>query len=133
MTATMTTTSALQPQPQSHVETHLQPPPPSSTIIPIHYHNNSKESSSSSSLPLAEWAMIELNGELLPPIELPTSDDNDDDNDAQRPSKKSKLELGIIKMEGKVRQQKNGYEINNFVRVVLIPRQICVRGCTHKS
>ena len=63
--------------------------------------------------------MIELNGELLPPIELPTSDDNDDDNDAQRrPSKKSKLELGLIKMEGKV-SQKNGYGIK-FCACVII-------------
>jgi hypothetical protein len=45
-----------------------------------------------------EWALVELNGELLAPIELP-----DADSTRRILGQEGQMELGLVKLEGKVR------------------------------
>ena len=98
---------------------------PPSIVIPITCNNingnNNKENDGGSCCPAGsnnttttksspvappEWAMIELNGELLPPIDITT---NSSDGSScfkffgeEGEDGSGKIELGLIKMDGKV-------------------------------
>ena len=74
-------------------------------LIPIQF-NDSNGSSDSSDIP--EWAMIEVNGEFLPPL-----DDDDDGTTAENPANNNSVlqidaptvELGAVHFRGKVRRR----------------------------
>jgi hypothetical protein len=95
--------TAIHSDPSVHTKKNImtqQQPQSNSVVIPIHYPSQQEEdnddaASSTSSPP--EWALLELNGELLSPIQLP-------DENSQRVlgGEGGAIELGLIQMQDEV-------------------------------
>jgi hypothetical protein len=67
------------------------------------------------SIPLPpEWALVELNGELLAPIELP-----DADSTRRILGQVGQMELGLVKLQGKVRRSHPTKASTNLEMVAL--------------